>query len=237
MIRYYSFKDFLLIAIVVSIGVFVVLFLHGKYGSIPVELSDPVKTVPKVNIQIKKYNDSVGYQKNNDSRVHPETVAVSAVKSSKCWLTNDFLYGSSREALLANRSFSIRETKEGIGSGSIVYGQFSIAGVRVASELMYRRGALFSVSGSFGPEYYEAIKKHFHKLYGEHYAESNCNIPELDGKCNSVIWKSAGLLVMLSQLNSGMTRNNFTIMPNKNEKSSFFVPVDSESGPPACLQE
>jgi len=53
MIRYYSFKDFLLIAIVISIGIFVVLFLHGKYGSIPVEPSDPVKTVPKVNIQIK----------------------------------------------------------------------------------------------------------------------------------------------------------------------------------------
>ncbi|MDD3884843.1 MAG: hypothetical protein PHW66_07925 [Gallionella sp.] len=228
MIRYYSFKDFLLIAIVVSIGLFVVLFLHERYEKIPVESSEPVKTVQKVNVQVSKYADS---------RSHSKIDAISSSRPHKCLMIGNFIYGSDRGALLANRSFSIREMKDEAESGSIVYGDFRITGIRVAAELIYRDGALFSVSGSFDPEYYGAVKKSFYRLYGEPQSENNCSVPDLEGKCNSVIWKSGGRLVMLSQLNSGMTRNNFTIMPNKNEKSSFFVPVDAESGPPVCLQE
>ena len=227
--KYYSLKDFVLISIVLALGVFVLFVLYEWNEKRIRESVGVMEQVQKVDVKFdRKKERTVGSKK-------PEFLQQAA---ENCALIRDFVYGSSRDTLLHNKNFNLDNVKNSTAPNpSVVYGDFYISDVRVAAEMTFVGDALFSVSGKFDPARFETVKRLFYKQYGTPSSEASCEIPEFSGRCNSVIWKSGGLLVMLSQMITGMNKYNFTVMPNKNEKSVFFVPGTAEDGLPACIRE
>ncbi len=227
--KYYSLKDFALISIVLAVGLFVLFFLYEWNEKRVQESVGVIEQVQKIDVKFGKKTEQKADAKKHES----QRQAV-----EHCVLLQDFAYGSSRDALLHNKNFTLDNVKNSASPNpSAVYGDFYISNVRVASEITFVGDALFSVSGKFDPAHYEAVKRFFYKQYGAPSSEADCEILEFSGRCNSVIWKSGGLLVMLSQMTAGMNKYNFTVRPNKNEKSEFFVPATEEDGPPACIHE
>lgn len=226
--KYYSLKDFALISIILALGLFVLFFLYGWNEKRVRESVGVIEQVQKVD---------VGFGKKTERKVEAKKHESLQQAVEHCVLIRDFAYGASRDALLHNKNFTLDNVKNSASPNpSAVYGDFYISNVRVTSEITFVGDALFSVSGKFDPIHYEAVKRFFYKQYGAPSSEVDCEILEFAGHCNSVVWKSGGLLVMLSQMNSGMNKYNFTVMPNKNEKSAFFVPATEDDGPPVCVK-
>lgn len=227
--KYYSLKDFVLISIVLALGLFVLFFLYEWNEKRIRESVGVIEQVQKVDVEFDRKKERTA------SSQKPEFLQQAV---EHCVLIRGFAYGSSRDALLHNKNFTPDDVKNSASPNpSAVYGDFYISDVRVAAEITFVGDALFSVSGKFDPARFEAVKRLFYKQYGAPSLEASCEIPEFSGRCNSVMWKSGGLLVMLSQMIAGMNKYNFTVMPNKNERSEFFVPVTAEDGSPACIYE